>query len=275
MFINFNGDILPEDTKLFSVHNRAFRFGDGVFESMRLMKGGLKFADLHADRLQKGMKALKIEGYSQMDTWFIKEKAEELARRNKIKNGYFRLTVYRDAEGGYTPLQNKMAWCLELAPLDEPRYFLNAKGLIVDIFLSLPKSCNYLSNIKSCNSLMYVMAGLFKNQNRLDEVLLINEKGYLCEAGSANLFVYYQNHLYTPALTEGCVEGVMRQVVINIAQKMNIPVTEAQINPEILNVAEEVFLTSARFGIQSVMGFSIKRYFNNISKILLEELNKL
>ena len=47
---------------------------------MRLMKGQLKFADLHADRLQRGMKALKIDGYSQMDTWFLKEKVEQLAR---------------------------------------------------------------------------------------------------------------------------------------------------------------------------------------------------
>ncbi len=274
-FINFNGEIVPADSKLLSIANRGFRYGDGLFESMRLMKGQLKFADLHADRLQRGMKALKIDGYSQMDAWFLKEKVEELSLRNKVKHGRLRLTVFRDAEGLYTPSQNKMGYCLELTPVEEPRYFLNSKGLIMDIFTDIPKPSNYLSNIKTCNSLTYVMAGIFKAQNKLDDVFLLNQNGFLCEAGSSNVFVWYQNHLYTPALSEGCVEGVMRQVIIKIALENNIGVTEAQINPDILYEADEVFLTNATRGIQCVMGYGVKRYFNKVSKMLVDELNKL
>lgn len=275
IFINFNGEILPADTKLLALNNRAFKYGDGLFESMRLMKGQLKFPELHADRLQRGMKALKIDGYSQMDAWFLKEKAADLARRNKIKHGRLRLTVYRDADGLYTPSQNKMGYCLEIQPTDEPRYFLNDKGLIVDIYSELPKPTNFLSNIKTCNSLIYVMAGIYKTQNKLDDVFLLNQNGNLCEASSSNVFVWYQKHLYTPALSEGCVEGVMRQVIINIAKNNNIPLTEAQISPDILYEADEVFITNAGRGIQSVIGFGVRRYFNGLSKILIEELNKL
>jgi len=274
LYINFNGEIVPADSKLLSVANRSFKYGDGLFESMRMLKGQLKFADLHADRLQRGMKALKIDGYSQMDTYFLKEVAEQLAARNKAKHGRLRLTVYRDAEGFYAPSQNKAGYCLEFTPADEPRYFLNEKGLIVDIFTDLPKPLNFLSNIKTCNSLTYVMAALYRSQNNLDEAFLLNQNGFLCEATSANVFVWYQNHLYTPALSEGCVEGVMRQVVINIAKKNNIPITEAQINPEILYEADEVFVTNASKGIQSVMGYGIRRYFNKLSKGLMDELNK-
>lgn len=275
VFINFNGEILPENDKLLSIGNRAFRYGDGLFESMRLMKGKLKFPELHAERLQKGMKALKIDGYSQTDSWFLKDKVEELARRNKLKHGRVRLTVYRDAEGLYTPSQNKMGYCIEISPLDEPRYYLNEKGLIMDVYSELKKPFNYLSNIKTCNSLIYVMAGLFKQQNRLDDIFLLNDNSNLCEAGSSNIFVWYQNHLYTPALSEGCVEGVMRRVVIQLARENNIPVTEAQINAEVLNEADEVFLTNATKGIQWVMGYGVKRYFNRLSKALMDELNKL
>ncbi|MCR8558177.1 aminotransferase class IV [Mucilaginibacter sp. BJC16-A38] len=275
IFINFNGEILPADTKLLGIGNRAFKYGDGLFESMRLMKGQLKFPELHADRLQRGMKLLKIDGYSQMDIWFLKEKTADLARRNKIKHGRLRLTVYRDADGLYTPSHNKMGYCLEIVPMDEPRYFLNDKGLIMDLFTELPKPTNYLSNIKTCNSLIYVMAGIYKNQNKLDDVFLLNQAGNLCEASSSNIFIWYQKHLYTPALSEGCVEGVMRQVVIDIAKNNNIPVTEAQISPDILYAADEVFLTNAGRGIQSVIGFGVRRYFNELSKILVDELNKL
>lgn len=275
VYINFNGEILPADSILLTIANRAFRYGDGLFESMRVMKGKLKFPELHAERLQKGMKALKIDGYSQADSWFLKEKVEELARRNKIKHGRLRLTVFRDAEGLYTPTQNKMAYCLEIQPIEEPRYFLNERGLIMDVYTELPKPLNWLSNIKTCNSLIYVMAGIYKQQNKLDDVFLINQNRFLCEANSSNIFVWYQNHLYTPALSEGCVEGVMRRVVIQLALDNNIPVTEAQINPEILNQADEVFLTNATKGIQWVMGYGVKRYFNRISKALMDELNKL
>src|SRR6185503_17585821 len=146
-FINFNGEIVPADTKLLSVSNRAFRYGDGQ----------LKFADLHAERLQRSMKALKMDGYSQMDTWFLREMSDDLAKRNKAKHGRLRLTVFRDAEGLYLPTQNKMGWCLEIQPSDEPRYFLNNIGLIMDIFPELTKPTGYLSNIKTTSSLLYVM----------------------------------------------------------------------------------------------------------------------
>lgn len=275
LFINFNGEILPADAKVLSVANRGFRYGDGLFESMRMLKGQLKFAEQHADRLHKGMKALKMDGYSQLDAWFLKEKAEQLASVNKIKHGRLRLTVYRDADGLYTPSQNKTGYVLEMQPADEPRYFLNSKGLIVDVFDEVTKPTNFLSNIKTCNSLVYILAGIHKSQHNLDDVLLLNQNGFLCEASSSNVFVYYQNHLYTPALSEGCVEGVMRQVIINIAQENNIPLTEAQINPEILYEADEVFLTNAVKGVQSVMGYGIRRYFNKISKVFVDELNKL
>ncbi|MEO6522363.1 MAG: aminotransferase class IV [Mucilaginibacter sp.] len=273
--INYNGEILPADTKLLGISNRGFRYGDGLFESMRMMKGKLKFVDLHAERLQKGMRALHIDGYSQMDAYFLKEKAEELASRNKAKHARLRLTVYRDAEGLYTPTQNKNGYCLELQHVDEPRYFLNTKGLIMDMYTDMPKAINMLSNYKTCNSQLYVMAGLFKAQNRLDEAFILNQNGFLCETISANVFVLYQNHLYTPALSEGCIGGVMRQVVIDLAIANNVPMTEAQLDPEILNQADEVFITNATRGIQWVMGFGRKRYFNETSKLLMEALNRL
>jgi branched-subunit amino acid aminotransferase/4-amino-4-deoxychorismate lyase len=274
-FINYNGEIVAAGSKLLEISNRGFRYGDGLFESMRMMRGRLKFAELHSERLEKGMKALHIEGYSQMDSYFLQEKVEELAIRNKIKHGRLRLTVYRDAEGLYTPTQNKMGYCIEIEPLEEPRYFMNAKGLIMDKYDEMTKPVNFLSNLKTCNSLLFVMASIYKVQNKLDEAFIINQHGFLCEAIGSNVFVLYQGTLYTPALSEGCISGVMRQVIMNLAQENNIPMVEAQIDPEILNQAEEVFLTNASRGIQWVMGFNKKRYFNETSKLLSEALNNL
>jgi branched-chain amino acid aminotransferase len=116
------------------------------------------------------------------------------------------------------------------------------------------------------------LAGLHKIKNNLDDVLILNQEGYLCEALTSNIFIYYEKTLYTPALNQGCIDGVMRRVVMDIAASEGIPVVEAQISPEIMKQADEIFCTNAVQGIQWVMGYKQKRYFNRISRILQERL---
>lgn len=275
-FINFNGQIVFSDQQLITVNNRAFRYGDGLFESMRYMNGAIKFPELHIDRIQKGMKVLKLENNSHIDTWFLREKVEELARRNKIgPDARFKLTVFRDAEGLYTPSSNKTAYVLESQALAENQYTLNQKGLIIDVYDELTKPINILANLKTCNSLVYVLAGVYKKQHALDEVMILNQNGFLCESISSNVFVVYDRKLYTPALNEGCIGGVMRQVVMRLAKEHGIELIEAQVNPDILNEADEVFITNAAKGIQWVMGYNNKRYFNEVAKFLSDKLNQL
>ncbi|MDN3586475.1 aminotransferase class IV [Pedobacter aquatilis] len=273
-YILFNDEFHAADAPVLTASNRSFKFGDGLFESMRMINNKLQFAELHADRLFAGMKALKIEGHALMDEYFIKQKTAELCKRNKWNgNVRFRLSVYRDGAGVYTPELNKAGYILEGIPLKSNRYELNTKGLIIDVFDEMTKPINRLSNYKTANALLYVMAGIFKSQNRLDEAMILNQNGFLCESISANVFVVYDNQIYTPALTEGCVSGIMRTAIMQIARMNDITFVEAQINPEILNEAEEVFITNATQGIQWVMGYGRKRYFNEVSKFLIEKLN--
>ncbi|WP_069660509.1 aminotransferase class IV [Arcticibacter eurypsychrophilus] len=275
-FINFNGDIIAATQAAIGVGNRAFRYGDGLFESMKMMQGKLMFSDLHADRISKGMQILQIEGSAQITHQFLEEKASQLALRNNIKNNArIRFTVFRDGEGLYSPLGNTMGYAMEIVKTDLADYSSNYKGLIAKVYEEITKPINILSNLKSCNSLIYVMAGIFRKRNSLDEVFILNDKGFLCEGMSSNLFIVYEKKLYTPSLEEGCIAGVMRSVVIALAQENNIPVIEAQINPDILNEAEEVFVTNATNGIQWIMGFNNKRYFNKLSNQLLGYLNAM
>ncbi len=273
-YLNFNGSILPADQLIFKANNRGFRYGDGLFESMRYVKGKLKFPEMHIDRIQKGMKLLRFDNCSLIDAWFLREKVEELVRRNRTgADARIRLTVFRDSEGLYSPVSNKFGYVLEIQKLDESQYVLNKKGLIIDVYDEIPKPVNALSNLKTCNAMIYVLAGIYKNQNALDEVLILNHHGFLCESMSSNVFVVYDRKLYTPALNEGCIAGVMRQVVMRLAKENDIELVEAQINPDILNEADEVFLTNASKGIQWVMGYNNKRYFNEVSRFLSEKLN--
>lgn len=275
-YILFNDQFFQRDAPILAGQNRGFKFGDGLFESMRMCNGKLRFPELHVDRLHAGMKALKMDGYNLLDEYFLKQKAAELAKKNKIKgNARFRLTIYRSGEGLYTPQSNKVGYLLEVSELSSAEYELNSKGLIVDVYDEIPKPINKLSNYKTTNALLYVMAGLYQKQHRLDEALLLNQNGFLCESTSSNVFIVYQHQIYTPALSEGCVGGVMRNVVMQLAKQNQLPLTEAQINPQILNEAEEVFVTNAIGGIRWVMGYGRKRYFNEVAKALSAKLNAL
>ena len=275
-YILHNDQFIAIDQAILTARNRGFRYGDGLFESMRMSGGKLKFAELHADRLQAGMNALKMEGGILFDDYFLKQKTAELCKRNKLKdNVRFRLSVYREGEGLYTPDGNKSGYVLEAGPLAAGGYELNKKGLIINVYDEITKPINKLSTYKTSNSLLYVMAGLYKQQNRLDEAFILNQHGFLCESISSNVFVIYDKQIYTPALSEGCIAGVMRNVVMKVAKTNQIPVIEAQINPEVLNEADEVFITNATSGIRWVMGYGKKRYFNEITKSLSSLLNAL
>ena len=274
-FILFNDHFIASDTAILQATNRAFKFGDGLFESMRMCNGKLQYPELHADRIKSTMKELKMEGYHLLDDYFLKQKAGELARKNKIyHNARFRLSIYRQGEGLYTPQTNKVGYLMEVKSLETHGYELNKKGIIIDVYDEIAKPINKLSNYKTTNSLPFVMAAIYQKQHQLDEVLLLNQNGFLCESTSSNLFVVYQNQIYTPALSEGCVGGVMRNVVMQLAKKHQLPLIEAQINPQILNEAEEVFLTNAIGGVRWVMGYGRKRYFNEVARVFSGWLNQ-
>ena len=275
-FINYNGEILPANQAALTISNRGFKYGDGVFETMRMINAQLMFADLHTERLKSAMAALKLDNNLVFDETFLKERVVELALRNGgIQNARVRITVFRDGEGRYSPVSNQAAYAIEMDEIAETSYIGNSRGLIVNVFEEITKSVNYLSNYKTCNSLLFVMAGLYRKQNSLDDVFILNQNGFLCESMSSNVFVLFEKTLYTPSLAEGCVAGVMRDVVTKLAASIDVPVIEAQINPDVLNEAEEVFLTNAARGIQWVMGFNSKRYFNKLSRNLLMKLNEM
>ena len=268
-YFNYNGIISESGDKVIGIQNRSFRYGDGLFESMRWENGEISFLDYHIERLHKGMDILKIEGAKLFDAFFIRQHVTQLVKRNKLQGAArIRFNVFRDGAGLYSPETNRAAFLLEVDPLNAKVNSHNSAGIIIDIFKDHKKPINDFSQIKSNNALLYIMAGIYRKNHGLDDVILLNENGLLCEASGSNVFIWYRNTLYTPAISEGCVDGVMRRVVMEVARENDIDVIEAQINPEILNEAEELFLTNAVHGMQWVLGYQKKRFFNRLSKDL-------
>ncbi len=272
-YINYNGTVVPHDMPILNADNRAFRYGDGIFETMLWKDGDIRFIDLHLDRLQESLNMLHFDEADQFDAYFIRSKVEELLRKNNMvgQQARVRLIVFREGAGLYGPDSNKAGYILQVDR--KPESLRDKKtGLIIDVYTEYKKPYSELSKIKSNNALIYVMAGNFKKKNAFDEVMILNQSGNLCEGLASNIFVFYEKVLYTPALSEGCIAGVMRRVVMDMAQEQGIDVVEAEIKPEIMKVADEIFCTNAVEGIQWVMGYKHKRYFNKLSRIFQERL---
>ena len=273
-YIDFNGKLVSESETVLTTENRAFRYGDGLFETMRWMGGEVRFLSYHLERLHTGMRMLQLTSPDFFNVDFINSRAAALIRKNNLEGQHvrLRLQVYRDGGGLYSPQQNNAGYVMTVSRLDPDDVKHRKLGLIVDVYTEYRKAVSELSRLKSSNALIFVMAGLYRKKNGLDDVLLLNQEGFLCESLNSNVFVWYDKKLYTPALSEGCVEGVMRRVVIDMAVAEGMEVIEAQISPNILKEAEEIFHTNAIHGVQWVMGYKQKRYFNRISRMLQEKL---
>lgn len=267
-YICVNDQIVVDNELLFGVENRGLRYGDGVFETMLWLDGGIRFLDHHIERLQNSMQQLRFANYKRFDKAFVLEKTYTLI----LKNGFnlqgmcrVRLQVFRDGGGLYSPVNNDAAYFLEVDQLEEESKDKKS-GLIVGLYDQHYKAASSLSHLKSSNALIFVLAGLYRKEKGLDEVVILNQDGLICETLSSNIFVSYQNTLYTPALSEGCVAGVMRRVVMHLAEELEIPVVEARVDAALLEAAEEIFLTNAIKGVQWVMGYKKKRYFTKLGK---------
>lgn len=150
---------------------------------------------------------------------------------------------------------------------------LNAKGLEVDLYMDMKKPKIKLSNYKTKNGLISIIASITAKEKGLDDYLIANSNEGIIEGTSTNLFVVSNGVLYTPGLEEGCVAGTMRMQIINLAVENGTKVYECNILPQNLLVADEVFLTNAVKGIIWVSGYRTKRYFNNISRNFVDLLN--
>lgn len=263
--------LLTKDLDQFN--NRAFKYGDGIFESIRIRNAQGLFLEDHFQRMSAGLSKLKIENPFTFSS-FSKE-ISEIIELNKIqKAGRIRLSVYRDAEGFYTPQGNKAAYFIEVVELPDNAYLLNDNGWKIDLCETVEIQPNDLSAIKTINALPYVLAGIYKREQQLDEVLLLNSKGNICEGSSSNVFLIADKSLLTPPISEGCVEGVMRKNILEIAKKLDLRIIENKVGIEEMQIAQEVFFTNAIQGIRWVAAFRKKRYFHKQVNLLLEELNK-
>jgi len=274
-FIIVNGRITRREEISFSIENRAVRFSDGFFESMRAFGLEVPFFTLHYQRIKKAWNLYSFNNPVPNETEFPEAIARLLKSNKHFGSTRIRLTFYRKGSGKYLPEINEADWYIESFPHAEKFFTLNTTGKQIDVFEEQTKPIHTMFSVKTNQSLIYTQAAIWAKRNKQDDALIINEQRNIVEATSSNVFVIQGKDIITPPLGDGCIEGVMRKHLINsVFPKTNIIVTEQSFSKEILLKADEIFLTNAVEGIQWVVGYKSRRFFNKTSKQLCTVLNE-
>lgn len=275
--ISFNKEFIPPAAFKLELSNRAFRYGDGFFETMHGNGLDIQFIDDHFQRIQKAALILKIDLPEYFTLYFLKEQVAGLLRRCKLFQGArVKLTICRNGEGFYIPKSNSADILIEAFYLSKGPYVLNAEGIAIGIYDEMPKPVSLYSTIKSINAQHNILAGVFAKQNGFDDALLVSDEGNIIEATSSNVFALKGNMLLTPSIESGCVDGIMRKQLLKIAVSLGYNVdANAIIIPDDLLTMDELFLSNAIVGIKSISGFENRRYYKRSAMKFLYELNKM
>lgn len=276
IFCNYNGHLITIYEPVVSFANRAFRYGDSLFETIRVINGKIMFMTDHLRRIKIGMTVLRMNIPAEFNAENISRLTSELIVKNKIANdARVRLTIFRNEGGFYAPHTNDISFLIEAEDLEHKGgYNLNETGFAVDVFHDIKKHKNKLSNLKTGNALIYVLAGIYKKDIKMDDCLIINEDGNVCESISSNIFIVKNGALYTPALSEGCIEGVMRKQIIDIAQQHRILCYEITLAFNTLMNADEMFLCNSIQGIRWIGKYKTKIYQSKLAAFFVEKLNE-
>lgn len=244
---------------------RSHQYGDLLFETIAVRNGEIMHAALHHNRINNGMRTLRMPSTISYEAFC----SEILNALKGLLNARVRFTVCRNGKGFYMPIESKLETYIEITELPEERLDIDQIGVYQDN----RKSSSRLSNIKSGNGLVSVMAAIAAQEYGWADAVILNDKGLICEATSSNLFLIKQGIIVTPSLNAGCVDGIMRSVILELCKANGIPYTESDCHLSDLHVATEVFLTNAIHRIQRVARFEGKTYASETTNLLRQLLD--
>lgn len=257
----FNGKITSAARISLSDMDRAFRFGDSWFETMLLRGKNIRF---WADHQQRIAEAAAVSGFDVPDLNSVPELASRLSDMLADADAYrVRLTLWIAEGRGYTPLSGKMHWLLEVTETGMPSGEPQRLGICTRAVVFSGRGFSG----KTGNSAPYVQASAEALQKGWQHILLLNEQGMITETANANIFWKKENTYYTPALSSGCIAGVMRRNVIRAFQNEGITCEEVLLPPSVLPDASEIFVSNALIGIKNIHLFDQKQYPAHAEKI--------
>ncbi len=271
-FYIYNGKFIPDNESVITPDNRSFRYGDGFFETMLFHNGNTYFKDYHIDRINDAILKLNFERANHFTTDNLLFQIKKLISRNKIPD-YARVRVifFRGDGGLFDAKNNFVNYIIQAWSIDSTFHLFKNNGLDIDIFPDGRKACDTFSHIKSNNYLCYAMAAIWAKQNKQNDAVVLNQYDRISDSTIANIFIVNKKgEIHTPALSEGCVNGIMRRFII---EKLKDQIIETTITQSDLLKANEIFLTNSIKGIMWVKDIKGKKLDNNVTQSVFRQLD--
>ncbi|MDO1447342.1 aminotransferase class IV [Rhodocytophaga aerolata] len=249
MNIIYNFEWAKEFSLMPEPGNRAFQYGDGLFETIIYKQGQTRFLEDHYTRLMQGANAFGMQVPIQFSLPYLQESIQAIVRANNLGNSArIRIHMWRKAGGTYTPLHHEAEFCITAHTLSATASAVKEN---VYFYEDIRLVASPLSRFKTCNALPYVMAGIAMKQKGAHDMILLDVYGHISECVASNLFWIKENVLYTPGLASGCIEGIMRKQIFRKAPELQVPIQEGLFFKEDLLSAEAVFCCNVA-GIQVI-----------------------
>ena len=268
--VNYNGRLLPSDEVKITPSNRAFNYGDGVFETVKIRNGRLVFWEEHYFRLMASMRMIRMKIPVEFTLEFLEhEILKTIASLDIQTNLRARLSVFRKDGGLYMPTSNDVDFLVVVTPMSH----VIKEEYHVDLYKDFFIHSGYLSTIKSTNKLIHTLASIYAQENALDNCILLNERKGVVEATNANIFLVKDGLVKTPSLSEGCLNGIIRAKVIDMLSKNDsYTIEESIITPFEIQKADEIFITNCLMGIQPVTKYRKKEFKTDLARKLQSHL---
>ncbi|GIM52251.1 aminotransferase class IV [Capnocytophaga cynodegmi] len=276
MKINYNGKLLATDEAFLSTENRAFKYGDAVFDTLKYTNQKILFWEEHYLRLMAGMRILRMEIPMSFTLEFLEEEILKTINVNDLASSpvRVRITVFRKDGGLYTPKTNQIDYLIEVQRLDSYFFEINENPYEVELFKDFYVQPDLLANVKHTNRLVNIVGSVFAKENDYQNCILLNSNKNVVGALNGNLFLVEGKTLKTPLLTDGCLNGIMRKILLKMLKKTSdFELVETSISPFELQKADELFITNSIVGIQPITKYRKKEYTNLVAKNLVGKLN--
>jgi branched-chain amino acid aminotransferase len=270
---NVNGTLQNSNEN--KILNRAFSYGDAVFETIKIIHGKILFWEDHYFRLMASMRILRMKIPMNFTMEFLEQEIISLVSAKNLENARVRLTVFRNDGGYYLPKTQTISYVIEANALDSI-HFSYKKDFEVELYKDFYISKQLLSTLKTTNKLIQITASIFAEENGYQSCLMMNDDKNIIEAINGNLFMVSNNTIVTPPISEGCLNGIMRKQIIALLKKdpaQNFE--ERPISPFELQKADELFITNVIVGIQPITKYRKKIFETVTAEKLIEQLNIL
>ena len=270
--INFNGKITDLSDQL--INNRAFLYGDAVFETLIIFNDKILFWEDHYFRLMSSMRIIRLDIPDKYTPEFFKENIIKIHNNiSQTGNSRIRINIYRFSGGKYKPKKNTPSFIISCESINYNTYKLNKGHYEVDLYKDYYLDNQLISSIKSNNKIINVVASIYASENGFNNCILLNKDKLVSEFINSNLFIIKDEKIYTPTLKSGCLNGVVRKNLFKILSSSSFEVCEQDLSTFDITQSDEIFGTNIAQGIFSVTKFRKKNYDCSKTKKIITMLN--